>query len=148
MSFSDVLEGEVLDWIFNRVTGSGNEPTQGTHLAVFSANPEAAADTSATGGFTSAQFNRIDITTAGPGSTNLFDRTDNQVWNNSTVTFTNSSGAQQNITHVVLVDGTGSAAKVIAHAELTPARDVPDAADLEFAGDGMQTGAAITFTLS
>jgi len=144
MSFSDALEGEILDWVFN--IGTPSAVTQGTHLAVFTASPENDADTT-TNGFAETDFNRVDCQTAGNGGGDLFTRTNDQVWNNETVTFTNDSGSQQTITHIALVNGGTGAAGIVAHAALQTSRDVPDQADLEFAGDNSQGGAAITFTL-
>lgn len=144
MSFSDALEGEILDWVFN--IGTPSAVTQGTHLAVFTASPEADADTT-TNGFAETDVNRVDCQTAGDSGGDLFTRTNDQVWNNATVTFTNSSGSDQTITHIALVDGGTGAAAIVAHAALQTSRLVPDGADLEFAGDNTQGGAAITFTL-
>lgn len=138
MSFSNALEGEILDWVFSIVTGSPNEPTQGTHLGCLTVIDEVGPPETYT---EAANIDRVDVAT-----TPLFSRTDDQVWNNATITFTNDDAAQQTIVGIALYDA-DTAGNVVAWAALQTSRDVPSAADLEFAADGMQTGASITFTL-
>lgn len=140
MSFSNLMEENLLNWVFD--IGTPAAVLQGSHLAVFTSNPEAQANAADITTFEAADFARIDVSgatdfTLDPNAGNT------RVYNTNVITFTNASLVNDTtITHVGLVDAASGAATVIAYAALTTARLVPAEADLEFAAQ------AITFELN